>query len=207
MRIRFRSLILTLMLLSVLSCSTNDNVRIEFEYEMEWAAAYLWGSDDEGDEECFYRLVMFLGRMDEDLNLISIGAKVSIALKAPENDTATLPEGRYGKTYSYTLFFGLSTPTNETELLEYSYIELRRGSSDETLHYPILDGILEVEVNDDGDYEIEASIVVAIGNYEFSFEGPMPTYDCRNLDQTGDVLVLTAEIPDGKHVGSGRLAR
>ena len=188
MRIRFRLLIPTLVSsLIAISCSKSDMVEGEFvhEMEMEWAVTYLWGSDEEGDEECFYRLMMFLGRTDEELNLISTGAKVSIALKAPENDSATLPEGKYGRSYAYTLFFGEDTPTDETELMEYSYIELMWGSSDETLHYPVLGGMLKVEVDGNGDYEIEASIVTAGGSYEFVFEGPMQTHDCRDLDQTG----------------------
>ena len=188
MRIRFRSLIFILVSLIAISCSKSDMVMVmdrELVYEMEWAEAYLVQNDEEGGEECFYRLVMFYGRMDEDLNLISTGAKVSIALKAPENESVTLPEGRYGRSYSYTLYCGTDTLTDETELMKYSYIELRWGSGDETSHYPVLDGMLEVEVNDKGDYEIEASIVVAGGNYEFEFEGFMETYDCRDLDQMG----------------------
>lgn len=174
-------LLISLGLASImLSCSNLDFMYggREFEYDTDWAAVYYRGADPATDSYQ-YRLMLVSGRT-ENLDLISSGAKVTLELMAPEENPEALPAGLYGPEGDHTINYGYDskTPLNEVGV---SYIEIKSSGSEKSVCYPVESGTVEVTVEPDGDYDIEASFEAAGCHMEFEYNGPLCTYNIGNM--------------------------
>lgn len=164
----------------MLSCSNLDLMfgGREFEYDTDWAAVYYRGASPSADSYQ-YQLMLIAGRT-ENLDLISSGAKVSFELLAPECNAEALPAGTYGAQGSYTINYGNdSGSVQDSEGV--SYVEIKKSGSEQSVRYPVESGFVKVTVEQDGEYDIEASFEAAGCHMEFEYNGPLSTYDVGDL--------------------------
>ena len=163
--------------LLLMSCSSLDmtDKKLVYEFEPEWGAAYYIG--DEG-ESSRYRLLLTAGRIDENENLISGGASLTLMLNAPLSDMLPLPDGRYmaspTKGTVYTFNYGITLDGNA---VEGSYVTAKLPGSKEIKTYPVDGGEVLVEISEQGEYEIKAEIQASALRFDFEYEGNLKTYD------------------------------
>lgn len=173
------------LVLGSLSCSKLGLMfgETEFEYDSELAAAYYCGSSSEDGSHAF-RLILLSGRTDENFELLSPGAKASLLLNAPVQNSGTLPEGYYGAGNGYGIAVGGTADSKEPGTSAASFVELKRFGDDEAQCYPVENGTVEVELESNGHYEIMAKFRAAGYQFEFEYEGPLDTYsyDVEGLD-------------------------
>lgn len=136
-----------------------------YEYEPEWGAAYYLGDEDGLSN---YKLVLTAGRTDEDEQLISGGAILSLILSSPISDMPEhLPDGVY--------------TTSATKGSAYAIVEgsvMTRSSSGKAVNdFSIDRGELYVDAEEDGSYEIRAELGASSCSFEFDYDGRMRTFD------------------------------
>lgn len=163
--------------LVMMSCSTGDflDKEITYEYEPEWAAAYFLGSEGELSN---YKLVLTAGRTDEEENLISGGAILTLMLNAPTRDVIDLPDGRYQasatKGMAYTFDYGLEL---DGSAIEGSFVTTRLPGTKNIYSYPLDKGDVYVVVEEDGDYRVKAEVGTESYDFEFLFDGRLMTFN------------------------------
>lgn len=163
------------------SCSTKDFHGIwEYEYDTEWAAAYYYGEPMSSDISS-YKLLLVAGRTDENASLVSCGAMLSLSLNAPTSGAALLPEGEYGSSadgLTYTFEGGKQT---DSDAIAGSFVGIRAAGAGSTKFHPVEDGWITVEIDEEGEYEIDAFVVAGEHGYSFEYSGRIDTYDCTLL--------------------------
>ena len=151
--------------LVVMSCSQDlTDMEIVYEYDPEWGAAYYLG--DEGDVSNF-KLVLTAGRTDEEENLISSGAILSLHLSAPLNEYFSLPDGKYLAASS----------TGAAYTFDFGSVTTRQSGSKLPTIFALESGIVFVERAEDGTYRIKAEVAGQGRSFEFDYDGEMRTFN------------------------------
>lgn len=170
----------TFIILSALvatACSHGEfmDKETKYEYEPEWAAAYFLGSEDEVSN---YKLVLTAGRTDDEENLISGGAILTLMLNAPLLDNIDLPDGRYQasstKGMAYTFDYGIAL---DGSAIEGSFVTTRLPGTKHIYSYPLDKGDVYVVVEDDGDYRVKAEVGTESYDFEFLYDGRLMTFN------------------------------
>lgn len=151
-----------LCLISVGSCSKGERFFDRSEFDANIAESYYLGTDSE--EKSVFNLKLASGRVDEDFQLSSLGALMSVHLRMEGCSGGAIPAGRY-----------------EVDV-DPSFVELRTiQNNSESMMYSIEKGSIFVSLEPDYDYEIEARLVSNGRVFEFEYEGKMTTYNYSSI--------------------------
>ena len=169
----FRYCFSVLMLLALAVCCTrlDDPLPMSMEFKAGYAESCPTGMDS-------YRLTLVQGRVDDNMELISSGAKLELLLTAPVTGDGSIPVGTYSghSDASPASFTFYCDPLAAADAETGSYVDVVPSGRKGRQRYPLEMGEVRISAQP-GAYEVKAVVAGGAHTFTFRYAGEIPVYD------------------------------